>query len=46
MLFILLTIVYIFLAFIALFGDYEEKELKKDEEYYNKIVGKEGEIIE
>lgn len=38
MLFVLIILIFIFISFIALFGDYETKEMKKDyEKFYNLI---------
>ena len=38
--FIVLTIVYIFIIFIVLFGDYKEKELEKHKEDWERIIGR------
>ena len=40
MLFILIIIIFCFIGIIAIFGDYPNKELKKDYRYYNEIVGR------
>ena len=45
MLFILIGTVFLFIFLIALFGDYENKELKKDYKYMNKICGNKEKII-
>ena len=39
MLFILIFIVFLFIFFIAIFGDYENKELEKDYKYMEEIWG-------
>ena len=39
MLFILIFIVFLFIFFIAIFGDYENKELEKDYKYMEEILG-------
>lgn len=38
MLFILIFIVFLFIFFIAIFGDYENKELEKDYKYMEEIL--------
>lgn len=38
--FIILTITYIFIILISLYGDYKSKELEKDKEEWEKIIGK------
>lgn len=38
MLFILIGTVFLFIFFIALFGDYENKKLKKDYKYMEEIL--------
>lgn len=38
--FIVLTIVYIFIIFIVLFGDYKQKELEKQKKEWEKIIGR------
>jgi hypothetical protein len=38
--FIVLTITYSFIIFISLYGDYEEKELKKQKEEWKNIIGR------
>lgn len=38
MLFILIGLVFLFIFFIALFGDYEEKKLKKEYKYMEEIL--------
>lgn len=38
MLFVLIGVVFLFIFFIALFGDYENKEVKKDYKYMEKIL--------
>ena len=40
MLWFIISIVWIFIAVIAFFGDYKEKELKKDYEKYNQLFKK------
>lgn len=40
MLFIVIILVFIFIALITIFGDYTTKEMNKDYQYYNRIVGK------
>lgn len=37
--FIILTITYIFIILIALFGDYKSKELEKDKEEWERVTG-------
>ena len=37
--FIVLTTVYIFIIFIVLFGDYEEKELEEWKKKWERITG-------
>lgn len=38
MLFILISLVFLFIFFIALFGDYEEKKIKKEYKYMEEIL--------
>lgn len=38
MLFILISLVFLFIFYIALFGDYEQEELKKDCKYMEEIL--------
>ena len=38
--FIVLTTVYIFIIFIVLFGDYEEKELERHMKACERIIGR------
>lgn len=38
--FIILTITYIFIILITLYGDYKSKEIEKDKEDWEKIIGK------
>ena len=38
MLFVLIGVVFLFIFFIALFGDYENKEVKKDYKYMEEIL--------
>ena len=38
--FIALTITYIFIILIALYGDYKSKELEKQKEEWEKIIGR------
>ena len=38
--FIVLTIVYILIIFISLFGDYEEKELEEWKKKWEKLFGR------
>lgn len=38
--FIALTIIYIFIILIALYGDYKSKEIEKQKEDWEKIIGK------
>jgi hypothetical protein len=38
--FILITLVYILILFIAYFGDYKSKEIEKHKEEWEKILGK------
>ena len=38
--FIALTITYIFIILISLFGDYKSKEIEKQKEEWEKIIGK------
>ena len=40
MLFILIIIVFSFISIMALFGNVEDKELKKDNKKYKEIVGR------
>jgi hypothetical protein len=40
MLFILIIVVFGFINFIAIFGNVVDRELKKELEYYKKIVGR------
>lgn len=40
MLFILIIIVYSFINFIAIFGNVEDRRLKKESKYYKEIVGR------
>ena len=37
--FILLTLIYILIIFITYFGDYKSKEIEKDKEEWEKIIG-------
>lgn len=37
--FILITLIYILILFIAYFGDYKSKEIEKHKEEWEKIVG-------
>ena len=37
--FILLGIIYILILFIAYFGDYKSKEIEKDKQKWEKIIG-------
>jgi hypothetical protein len=39
--FIVLTIIYSFIIFISLFGDYEGEELERQKKDWEKIIGKE-----
>ena len=39
MLFVLIFIVFLFIFFIAIFGDYKNKELEKDYKYMEEILG-------
>ena len=38
--FILITLIYILILFIAYFGDYKSKEIEKQKEEWEKILGK------
>ena len=38
--FIALTITYIFIILISLYGDYKSKELEKQKEEWEKIIGR------
>lgn len=38
--FTLLSITYIFIILIALYGDYKSKEIEKQKEDWEKIIGK------
>ena len=38
--FTVLTIVYIFIIFIVLFGDYKQKELEKQKKEWERIIGR------
>lgn len=38
--FILITLIYILILFIAYFGDYKSKEIEKHKEEWEKIVGR------
>lgn len=38
--FILITLIYILILFIAYFGDYKSKEIEKDKEEWEKIIGR------
>lgn len=38
--FIVLTITYIFIILISYFGDYKSKELEKDKQEWEEIIGK------
>lgn len=40
MLFVLITIVFIMIGITAFFGDYEEKEIKRDYEKYKEMFYK------
>lgn len=40
MLFVLIVLVFSFINFIAIFGNVEERRLKKENKYYKKIVGR------
>ena len=37
--FILITLIYILILFIAYFGDYKSKEIEKQKEEWEKIIG-------
>ena len=37
--FILITLIYILILFIAYFGDYESKEIEKDKQKWEEIIG-------
>jgi hypothetical protein len=38
--FIALTIIYIFIILIALFGDYKTKEIEKQKEEWERVIGR------
>ena len=38
--FIILTITYIFIILIVLFGDYKEKEIEKQKEDWERLMGR------
>ena len=38
--FIILTITYIFIIIISLYGDYKSKELEKDKEEWERVIGR------
>ena len=38
--FIILTITYIFIILIAFFGDYKSKELEKQKEEWERVIGR------
>ena len=38
--FIILTITYIFIIIISLYGDYKSKELEKDKEDWERVMGR------
>ena len=38
--FIALTITYIFIILIALYGDYKSKELEKQKEEWERVIGR------
>ena len=37
--FILLTLIYILIIFITYFGDYKSKEIEKDKQKWEEIIG-------
>ena len=37
--FVLLTIVYIFIILISLYGDYKSKEIEKDKKDWERVTG-------
>ena len=38
--FAVLTITYIFIILISLYGDYKSKELEKDKEEWERVIGR------
>ena len=38
--FILITLIYILILFIAYFGDYKSKEIEKQKEEWEKVIGR------
>ena len=38
--FILITLIYILILFIAYFGDYKSKEIEKDKEDWDRVIGR------
>lgn len=38
--FVLITLIYILILFIAYFGDYKSKEIEKHKEDWERIIGK------
>ena len=38
--FILITLIYILILFIAYFGDYKSKEIEKQKEEWERVIGR------